>query len=242
MDTDFEFDYTLKREGFNYIKDLIESVKVYMIAGIKLAHQGKVTKEQFWEGLFIKEGTGWDGFRGEPTNREPLKYPTKKENPENCPEDPYMTLDFQATNKYLYYGGDRVVSWNGTKPVFAQDSYLYFKYFGIKPFYRKDFGKKVPKTDYEQLLDKAIGLRNFSYHENLAAEEEITPASMAEKITLLKGLTKELERKKGWIAQSPLLTDRQFPELKEFWEERDSTYKRLFGAPHGSGRGPVPSL
>lgn len=232
MANNVEFDYVLQREGLDYLKNLIESVKVYMLAGIKLSHQGKVKPEDFWQNLFIKEGTGWNGKEGKPGDDKPIMMPSWDKKAEKIPADPYLALDFQATNKYLYYGGDRILSWNGTRANFAQDNYLFFEYFNINPVVKRNgFGPKKPKNGYERVLKDCISMRNFGAHEDLETLDEINPEALSKKIALLKSLTEDLERKKGWESKCPILTDRGFPTVKQFWEEQDRTYNQKFGAP-----------
>lgn len=224
-----QWDYQQKKEAALFGNKLIDQVMEYLCRAIQTANRnGNIPDDVFWKNLFIREGTGkWDASQARATNDMPLLAAKQDCSPNRCPENPYSNMDFQLCNKYLYYGGDRILTQDPL--TYAEDSYQYCVYFNI-PYRRRDtlqphqIGRSGPTGEYRQTVQKSIFLRNGYKHGNLAVIANITEEKLVQDIQLLKQLTAPLARIPGWEAQFAL------EPVSKMWARTDREYFQKFGA------------
>lgn len=114
MENKIDFNDAQRLACLTHLRNLTQSVGIYLVAAVQLSHQGKISPEDFWRNLFIAEGTGWSYSKRMPTNDRPLLYAGRNGMPTDCPANPYGVLEFLDVVKYLYCGTTRVVSRKGS--------------------------------------------------------------------------------------------------------------------------------
>lgn len=219
METKRELTYEEQVKGLSFLKDVILHVNQYMSAAIESAnHTCHVTDEEFWDHLFLS------------TSRN--KYITVTETQElsrtPCPENPYEHLDFQGCNKYLLFGGNRLVSEENDRRIYAKDSYSFFKVFNIgyreAPLRQKDgtWLPTGPHDEYRSVLQAAIEIRNEKYaHDTVSRIRSITLESLQQDLENLRALTKPIARKHGW--------EKGRQPVSEYWQEQEKVFQAQFG-------------
>lgn len=210
-----ELDAEQRRKGHFFVKEVLFRVNSYMAAAVKYAnHQAKLPDEAFWKGLFLSTG----GSRGDSILKARDGY-----DPENCPRQPYEKLDLQAYNKYLLYGGERELPEGGG---FASDSLNFFTVFRLALRVNRK-GCRCPKAPYDEVLRKAIRLRNQKAHDNAETVEQITRASIEDDLDTLEQLTAPIQRQAGWTPDwgEPL------EPLADYWARVRTRCRELFGYP-----------
>lgn len=219
METKRELTYEEQVKGLSFLKDVILHVNQYMSAAIESAnHTCHVTDEEFWDHLFLS------------TSRN--KYITVIETQElsrtPCPENPYEHLDFQGCNKYLLFGGNRLVSEENDRRIYAKDSYSFFKVFNIgyreAPLRQKDgtWLPTGPHDEYRSVLQAAIEIRNEKYaHDTVSRIRSITLESLQQDLENLRALTKPIARKHGW--------EKGRQPVSEYWQEQEKVFQAQFG-------------
>lgn len=222
MDTkqSFELDLEQKEAAIAFRKNLASTIGVgkYMCEAIKTANiAAGLSDKDFWRRLFIQEGTG-------DNNDRPLLRPGRIDgSPNRCPADPYKALDVQACSKYLRFGGDRIISSQGGRIQYAEDSYNFFSYFHLP--YEKKRGPKHqnsgPQGSYRNALDQALEVRNIASHDRIEDVEKITLTDLSKDINRLKDLTAPLMRRHDWP---------QSDNLRKFWKEQEKLFQKEFGA------------
>ena len=100
-----ELDYEQKRMANLFGKNLTEAdgVRRFLAEGCRAANKdGGVSDAEFWKGLFLQSKV--KGKYGSNLLRE-NKYDGS---PDEVPSDPYSSIDYQCTLKYLAHGHERV--------------------------------------------------------------------------------------------------------------------------------------
>lgn len=207
-----ELDAAEKMKGHLFLKETILQISFYLAAALQYAnHEAKLPDEEFWKALF---------YCSSHTQREVVLSSRDGNDPQRCPEHPYEKLDFQACNKYLLFGGERMLPQGG----FATDSLNFYKTFRL-PFRTNQDGSTFPRDPYQSVLRRAIALRNDKSHDNPETIARVTRRSIEDSLSTLRQLTDPLRRKTGWVPawRTPL------PPLAEYWKQVDARKQELFG-------------
>lgn len=210
-----ELDAEQRQKGHFFVKEVLFRVNSYMAAAVKYANrQAKLPDEAFWKGLFLSTG----GSKG-----DSILKARDGNDPERCPPQPYEKLDLQAYNKYLLYGGERELPEGGG---FASDSLNFFSAFHLELRVNRR-GCRCPKAPYDEVLRKAIRLRNQKAHDNAETVEQITRASIENDLDTLEQLTAPIQRETGWTPdwREPL------EPLADYWARVRARCRELFGYP-----------
>ena len=155
-----ELDYEQKRMANLFGKNLTEAdgVRRFLAEGCRAANKdGGVSDAEFWRGLFLESKVS-----GKYGNN--LLRPSKHDGyPNKVPSDPYSSIDYQCTLKYLAHGHERV--FDTDKPnVHPIDSENFFRYFNL-----------MDNTEsYTSNLKTAIHLRNKYSHDTIEGIQNIT--------------------------------------------------------------------
>lgn len=171
-----ELDAAEKMKGHLFLKETILQISFYLAAALQYAnHEAKLPDEEFWKALF---------YCSSHTQREVVLSSRDGNDPQRCPEHPYEKLDFQACNKYLLFGGERMLPQGG----FATDSLNFYKTFRL-PFRTNQDGSTFPRDPYQSVLRRAIALRNDKSHDNPETIARVTRRSIEDSLSTLRQLT-----------------------------------------------------
>ena len=203
-----ELDYEQKRMANLFGKTLTEAdgVRRFLAEGCRAANKdGGVSDAEFWRRLFLQSKR--DGSYSHNLLRK-SKYDG---DPDEVPSDPYSSIDYQCTLKYLAHGHERV--FDTDKPdEHPKDSDNFFRYFNLMG----------DRRNYTSNLKTAIHLRNKYSHDTIEGIQNITANSLKQDIKLLQRITE------------PLCAKADFPfadEIRAYWKRMDEEYKRKFSAP-----------
>lgn len=203
-----ELDYEQKRMANLFGKNLTEAdgVRRFLAEGCRAANKDDgVSDAEFWRGLFLEskvKGKYGKNLLGK------NKYDG---DPNKVPSDPYSSIDYQCTLKYLAHGHERV--FDKKKPdEHPIDSENFFRYFNL-----------MDNTEsYTSNLKTAIHLRNKYSHDTIEGIQNITADSLKQDIQLLQRIT------------VPLCKKEDFPfadEIRAYWKRIEEEYHRKFSAP-----------
>ncbi len=99
--TSIEWDLATKQAALSFTYEVSIRTSGYLIFAVKYANEKhRETPQDFWRKLFLLEKGG--------KPHSILKKGENDHNPNQCPADPYLELDFQAVCKFLLYGKKRV--------------------------------------------------------------------------------------------------------------------------------------
>lgn len=201
-----------KLKGHLFLKEVILQTSFYLAAAMQYAnHEAGLSDEEFWRGLFCLSSH---------TQKEVVLSARDGNKPEECPPYPYEKLDFQACNKYLLFGGERMLPQGG----FATDSLNFYETFRV-PYFKRPNGSAFPKEPYQGVLRRAIDLRNKKSHDSPETIEQVTRQSIEDGLNTLRQLTAPIQRKAGWVPgwRTPLAP------LAEYWKQVEARKQELFG-------------
>lgn len=211
-----------KKEGKRLGDDLSSTLMATMSNAIRWANAKaeveRVDPAEFWRRLFYPNRRG----------KTILERKSGDQEPESPPEDPYQELDLQACNKYLLFGGERMLP-GGRETRYAWDSYNFFACFGI-PYRQRPRPTNDgwipcgPDEEYRSALYSAIDMRNRYAHVKQATIERITAEGVAKDIALARELTKYIWRA---AEEDPQLANAL--ENQRFdWAEIERRYRECF--------------
>lgn len=211
-----EWDAKEKSMGQSFRREVIQRVTVYMSRAIEAANREyQVEDQEFWKNLFL------------PTGPEGRTVVDVRDLGETCPPNPYRRLDFQGSNKYLLYGGGRLLSKEQTPPVYARDSLNFFEKFKVEynrqPFQRRDGNWRPPgpKKGYQDVLRRVIKMRNYSAHETEESINQVSLEGLDQDLKTLKALTEPISRCTGW--------EQELEPVKVFWSKKEREFQQTFG-------------
>lgn len=217
METTRVIDYQEKLNAHAFGKEMTTRVAQYMSRAIEAANRDyQVPDEEFWRRLFL------------PTGPDGQMVVERSELGNTCPARPYQILDLQGSNKYLLYGGRRVLGETDGRPVYATDSLNFFKKFHVEYFARAIRGKDGqwrapgPKMPYVNVLHQAIRLRNKYAHDNEAVIQKVTLESLKADLEVLEQLMEPAARNPGW--------EGELEGVEHYWEETKKQFEAKFGA------------
>ena len=217
MDTVRDMDYEEKRRAHGFVKETTTSLAQYMSRAIEAANREyQVSDQEFWKNLFC----GTDQERRTVIERSKLG--------NRCPPNPYQLLDLQGCNKYLLFGGRRVVGEKDGQPVFAVDSLNFFKKFQVEYFQRAYKGRNGqwktpgPKREYSKVLSEAILVRNKYAHDSEGDILNVTLESLEADLRVLEQLTEPTRRHPGW--------EGDLCPVEDYWAETKRRFKERFGS------------
>lgn len=211
-----EWDAKEKRMGQSFRREVIQRVTVYMSRAIEAANREyQVEDQEFWRNLFLPTG---------PDGRTVVDV---RDLGDTCPPNPYRRLDFQGSNKYLLYGGGRLLSKGQIPPVYARDSLNFFEKFKVEynrqAFQRKDGSWRPPgpKKGYQDILRRVIKMRNYSAHETEESISQVSLETLDRDLKTLKALTEPISRCTGW--------EQELEPVKVFWSKKEREFHQTFG-------------
>lgn len=200
-----------KEDAGTFFRQLLDHSTRYMTAGLRDAHRAaNLSNEEFWRILFSqKPRENQAGYY------PPLAGPAVQSKHQQYPDqDPYSLLDFQACNKYLYFGAqNNVVRPEGR--ITNDHRQDFYRYFGISN-----------QENYRAILQESIRLRNLYSHNDEVSIEQVDPDDLAKSIENLRLQTDPLARRRSWCAGHPEL---ESPD--EYWMTKKQEYAQRFGAP-----------
>lgn len=198
-----------KEDAGTFFRQMLDHSTRYLATALRDAHDaGKLSNEEFWMILCSqkeKEAGFYPPLAGPEMLRRRQAYPD---------HDPYSMLDFQACNKYLYYGakGNTMPGGGMVQNDHRQD---FYRYFGISN-----------QENYRVILYKSIQLRNKYSHSDTLTFEEVDPDDLAEAIENVRMQTEPLSRRQGWCSRHP-----ELGSLEEYWSRKQAEYQQRFGQP-----------
>lgn len=191
MENNFELTFDKKKACIYELDKAATEVGNILGAAVKAAHiQYGITKEEFWRNLFIATGTGWNAREGRYANNMPLKDP-RYDDPQRCPVDPYREMDLHFWIKYLLEGGCRVLSEEGGKMCYAEDSTSFFSFFCLDCCYKGEYPyHRNLSGSFRTTLGNLKTMRNaYVGHVNSKRIEDATLKTLREALeTLFKTL------------------------------------------------------
>lgn len=219
MDEHRELSYEEQVKGLAFVQNVVLKINQYLSAAIEMANRSQgVTDQEFWDNLFLSTRR----------NKTITVIETKNLTREPCPENPYEYLDFQGCNKYLLYGGDRLISDVDGRRTYARDSYSFFKTFGVEyraaPLRQPDGSwlPTGPKDAYRSVLLSAMEIRNDKYaHDNVSVIRSVTLEAINRDLETLRSLTQPIARKHGW--------EKSLEPVGDFWNETSQQFRTQFG-------------
>ena len=219
METMRNLDYEEQARAHAFGKEVVLAVTQYMSTAIEAANRtGGVKDEEFWNNLFLSTRP----------DKQMTVVETGNLDRKTCPENPYEKLDFQGCNKYLLFGGQRILSEEGGSRTYARDSLCFFRMFDVDytDAYKQRNGSWVPggpKGAYRSVLHTVIRMRNKYAHDNISVIREVTLESLQKDLEDLRSLTQPITRKRGW--------EKSLKPVQEFWKEMDKRFRSQFGVP-----------
>lgn len=217
METMRNLDYEEQAKAHAFGKEVVLTVTQYMSTAIEAANRaGGVKDEEFWNNLFVSTRP----------DKQMTVVETGSLDRNACPENPYEKLDFQGCNKYLLFGGQRLLREENGCRTYAKDSFCFFQMFGVDytDAYKQRDGSWVPggpKGAYRSVLNTVIRMRNKYAHDNISVIREVTLESLKKDLDDLRSLTQPITRKRGW--------EKSLKPVQEFWKETDKRFRTQFG-------------
>lgn len=200
-----------KEDAGMFFRQMLDHSTRYLAAALRDAHAaGNLSNEGFWTILCSQKAK-----EKEPGFYPPLAGPEMLRKRREYPDrDPYSMLDFQACNKYLYYGarGNTEPGGGTVQNDHRQD---FYRYFGVNN-----------QENYRTVLYKSIQLRNKYSHSDTLTIEQVDPDDLAAAIENVRMQTDPLARRHSWCRQHP-----ELGSLEEYWNRKQTEYQQRFGQP-----------
>lgn len=133
MNRDASLSPAQKQNAAQLLLSYVQALAPLLWDAMKTAHISRgITPTEFVQGLYNRQGTGWDPVRRRCANNRPIFQP---EWFLDSTKDPYIQLNLKLWLTYLLYGGRRILFRQENAPVFARDQDAFFQFFDIPASY-----------------------------------------------------------------------------------------------------------